>query len=204
MIKYLIAKALQKVYLPSLRRCKRAKHTYIGPGCNLIDCNIDANSYIGKCNSLNNVDIGKFTSIASYCSIGGDSHPTDYVSTSIVFYNKKNVLRQKKFSFNRNEHIHPKVIIGNDVWIGEKVFIKEGILIGDGAIIGAHSVVTHDVEPYSIVAGVPAREIKKRFTEKQIEELLSIKWWNFDEQKIEKFSPYFSDVNLFLEKYKNE
>ena len=204
MIKYLFAKMIQKLQPSALKRCKKEKHTYVGPGCNLIDCSIGKYSYLGKCNSLNNVSIGRFTSIASYCSIGGDSHPTSYVSTSIVFYKKKNVLKQKKFSNVQEDFKHSRVIIGNDVWIGEKVFIKEGVSIGNGAIVGAHSVVTHDVEPYSIVAGVPAREIKKRFTEEYIRKMLAVEWWNFSEERIAALSPYFSDVKTFLEKIENE
>jgi serine acetyltransferase len=64
------------------------------------------------------------------------------------------------------------------------VVIKEGITIGDGAVIGAGAVVTHDVKPYEVVGGIPARHIKYRFSEKQIEELLNIKWWDWDEKKI--------------------
>jgi virginiamycin A acetyltransferase len=74
--------------------------------------------------------------------------------------------------------------IGNDVWIGYKAVIMAGVKIGDGAIIGAYSVVTKDVEPYAIVGGNPAREIKKRFSEQVIKELLEIQWWNWDREKL--------------------
>ena len=203
MIKYIFAKFLQKIQPAALKGCKKSKHTYVGRGSNLINCSLGEHSYVGNYNSMTNVEIGKFVSIASFCSIGGDSHPLDSVSTAIVFYRKKNVLKQKKLCNSNIEEEHKKVVIGNDVWIGEKVFIKEGIHIGDGAVIGAHSVVTHDVEPYSIVAGVPAKELRKRFSESQIKELLDLQWWDFDENRLARLSSHMSDIDKFLEEAKD-
>jgi len=77
-------------------------------------------------------------------------------------------------------------IIGNDVWFGMEAYIMPGVTIGDGAIIGARSVVVKDVEPYSIVAGNPARFIKKRFPDETIKSLLEVKWWDWEVEKIEK------------------
>jgi virginiamycin A acetyltransferase len=76
------------------------------------------------------------------------------------------------------------VVIGNDVWIGNRATIMPGIKIGDGAIIGANSLVAKDVEPYTIVGGNPAKEIRKRFDEETIQLLLALKWWDWDVQKI--------------------
>lgn len=76
------------------------------------------------------------------------------------------------------------IIIGNDVWIGYEAIILAGVTIGDGAIIGARAVVTKDVLPYTIVAGVPAKPIKKRFDDKTISKLLDIQWWNWSDEKI--------------------
>ena len=75
-------------------------------------------------------------------------------------------------------------IIGNDVWLGRDSLIFDGITIGDGAIIAARAVVTKDVHPYAIVGGVPAREIRRRFTDEQVDALLEIAWWNWPEEKI--------------------
>lgn len=74
--------------------------------------------------------------------------------------------------------------IGNDVWIGYDAVILAGVKIGDGAIIGTRALVTKDVEPYSIVGGVPAKTIRKRFSDTVIEKLLEVKWWNWDDEKI--------------------
>ncbi|MBQ9092492.1 MAG: CatB-related O-acetyltransferase [Prevotella sp.] len=81
------------------------------------------------------------------------------------------------------------IIIGNDVWIGYDAVIMAGVTIGDGAIIGTRAVVTKDVAPYSIVGGVPAHEIRKRFAPEVIERLKELKWWDWPEEKIRKAIP---------------
>lgn len=77
------------------------------------------------------------------------------------------------------------IVIGNDVWIGYDTVIMAGVRIGDGAIIGTRAVVTKNVEPYSIVGGVPAKEIRKRFAPEVIQKLMEIKWWNWPIEKIQ-------------------
>ena len=76
------------------------------------------------------------------------------------------------------------IIIGNDVWIGYEAVILSGVTIGDGAIIGTRAVVTKDVPPYAIVGGVPAKTIRKRFSDDTISALLKIKWWDWPEERI--------------------
>jgi virginiamycin A acetyltransferase len=77
-------------------------------------------------------------------------------------------------------------VIGNDVWIGYEAVIMQGVTIGDGAIIGTRAVVTKDVPPYTIVGGVPAKSIRKRFDEETIAELLKMKWWDWPKDKIKR------------------
>lgn len=88
------------------------------------------------------------------------------------------------------------IVIGNDVWIGYEAVIMQGVKIGDGAIIGARAVVTKDVPPYTIVAGVPARGIRKRFDEKTITKLESIRWWNWDYEKIKRYIPFIQKGDI--------
>ena len=76
------------------------------------------------------------------------------------------------------------IVIGNDVWIGYEAVIMAGVTIGDGAIIGTRAVVTKDVPPYAIVGGVPAKPIRKRFSEDTIKMLMELRWWDWPEEKI--------------------
>ncbi len=150
---------------------------------------------------ISDVYIGKFTSIAQGVIFDcGFHHNYDFTSTFPfnVFYQSANHI-----------NTHPKtkgdIHIGNDVWIGEGCLIMGGVKIGDGAVIGSRSLVTKDVEPYSIVAGIPVEHKKYRFPKEAIAELLNIKWWDWEESKIEKWIPMLmNDVDLFISKYKNE
>lgn len=83
------------------------------------------------------------------------------------------------------------IVIGNDVWIGYEAVIMAGVTIGDGAVIGTRAVVTKDVPPYTIVGGIPAKPIKKRFQQEMIYNLLKIKWWDWP---IEKISQHIFDI----------
>lgn len=88
------------------------------------------------------------------------------------------------------------IVIGNDVWIGYEAIIMAGVHIGDGAIIGTRAVVTKDVPPYTIVGGVPAKEIRKRFSSEMIERLQALKWWDWPIDKIQTYLPYLMNGDL--------
>lgn len=127
--------------------------------------------------------IGKFCMIASDVKfiMNGANHLIKSISSfpfAIFGEDWKNAMDGKNYPTKGNTEI------GNDVWIGYNSTIMPGIKIGDGAIIATNSTVTKNVEPYSIVGGNPAKEIKKRFTKEQIEKLLEIKWWNWEIEKI--------------------
>ena len=81
------------------------------------------------------------------------------------------------------------IVIGNDVWIGYEAVILSGVTIGDGAIVGARAVVTKDVPPYTIVGGVPARSIRRRFDEETVKKLEALRWWDWDEERIKRSIP---------------
>ena len=159
---------------------------------------IEKYSYIGRNCFITDTNIGKFTSIASNCYIGGATHPLNWVSTSPTFHFGKNVLR-KNFA-NNDFELYRETNIGNDVWIGNGAMIKAGVTVSDGAVIGMGAIVTKDVGPYEIWGGNPARLIRKRFDDETIEKLLKIKWWNLNDTEIEKFTPYFTDVENLITK----
>ena len=146
---------------------------------------------MGHNNSVVNAEIGAFCSIASYCALGGSGHFLERVSTSPLFAKGHNAFH-KSFASLSNPMSQP-VHIGNDVWVGEAVYIKQGIHIGNGVIIGAHSVVTHNIPDYAIVAGIPAKIIRYRFEEKTIQNLLTLKWWNWPEKKLIQYGAFFDN-----------
>jgi acetyltransferase-like isoleucine patch superfamily enzyme len=153
-------------------------------------------SYIGNNSFVSDTDIGNFTSISTDCYIGGTSHPTDWVSTSPVFHKWENIMKK---NFARHEfEIFRRTTIGNDVWIGNRVMIKAGVNIADGAVIGMGSIVTKDIGPYEIWAGNPARMIRKRFDDETIAALEEMKWWNWNDEKIELSSGVMTDVAKFI------
>jgi acetyltransferase-like isoleucine patch superfamily enzyme len=139
--------------------------------------------------------IGNFCSIASGVTVYlGGNHRTDWVTTYPFGHVNQHIFN----NFNGIGHPSSKgdVIIGNDVWISDNVTIMSGVNIGDGAIIANNSHVVNDVEPYSLVGGNPAKLIKYRFTPQQIENLLKIKWWYWDNNKINKFTPLLCNSNI--------
>ncbi|WMJ81420.1 CatB-related O-acetyltransferase [Clostridium sp. MB40-C1] len=138
------------------------------------------------------LEIGKFCSIgsgASFILAGNQGHNHKWISAypfdPEVFSNARNGFQTKG-----------DTIIGNDVWIGTESIIMPGVKVGDGAVIGTRSVVTKDVESYTIVGGNPAQLIKKRFADNEIEKLLEIKWWNWSIEKINEALPYICSNNV--------
>ncbi len=149
--------------------------------------------------------IGKFCAIGSNVQfiMNGANHRMDGISTFPfnIFGGNWSVITPtlEQLPFKGN------TVIENDVWIGYKATIMPGVNIGNGAIIAAHSVVTKDVEPYSIVGGNPAKLIRKRFTEEQIKKLLDIAWWNWNIEKITSALPLIvnGDIRKLEEFYKS-
>lgn len=141
--------------------------------------------------------IGKFCSIASGTKfiMGSANHRLGSVTTYPF-----NVFGGS-WQENTPDHMSQlpfkgDIVIGNDVWVGRESIIMPGVKIGDGAIIAAYSVVTKDVEPYSVVGGNPARFIKKRFNDELIELLLEFKWWDLSPEKLVAVLPLLCDFDL--------
>lgn len=133
------------------------------------------------------ITFGRYCSVGSHLKIFRANHPADNFSSHPFMYNPR-------FGYVKEDKLcRPPITIGNDVWIGSSVIICPRVtVIGDGAIIGAGSVVTHNVEPYSIIAGNPASEIRKRFNDKQIEYLQGSKWWELDIESLKAVEPELS------------
>ena len=145
------------------------------------------------------VRIGRFSSIAPGVAIlvGGEHH-IDWVSTYPFM-----ILFERAKSLPWPARTKGDVVIGHDVWIGMNALLLPGVTIGNGSVIAAGSVVTRDVAPYSIVAGVPARHVRFRFDPATIETLQKIAWWDWPLPKIEEALPLLmsSDIKAFIERY---
>ncbi|MEP7371786.1 MAG: CatB-related O-acetyltransferase [Chitinophagaceae bacterium] len=141
--------------------------------------------------------IGKFCMIASGVTsiMNGSNHLTDVLSTyPFAVFGKgwEHAMDGKNYP-NKGD-----TIVGNDIWLGCNATIMAGVKIGDGAIIATKSVVTKDVEPYSIVGGNPAKEIRKRFPDDTMQRLLKLKWWDWEMEKIAKNLQHLNSINIEL------
>lgn len=132
------------------------------------------------------VIIGKYCSIAIHSLFILAHHRSDWVTTSPG---------PPLSAISRGD-----IVIGNDVWIGAQCIIMDGLTIGDGAIVAAGAVVTKSVPPYAIVGGNPAKVIRYRFSQDQISKLLQVKWWDFEQETVDKLKPllFSSDIDAFI------
>lgn len=198
--KYLWAKILKKIRGSAIKNSQIDPTSKVESGSNIVNTNMDKHSFCGYNCEITNANIGSFCSIANGVIIGGGMHPIHWVSTSPVFYEGRDSVKTK-FSTHAREEVK-KTNIGHDVWIGQNVLIKQGVKIGTGAVIGMGSVVTRDVAPYSIVVGIPAREIKKRFDDNVIKELLNSEWWNLEDALLTNLAIHFQNPKEFLKQFK--
>lgn len=139
--------------------------------------------------------IGNYCSIGYRCQIGMFEHPIDQMSTSPNIYHKKRSI----LGIYTWDEIQNPPIIGNDVWIGSNVLVLQGVTIGNGSIIGGGAVVTKDIPAYSIAVGVPAKVIRKRFTDDQIAYLEKLKWWELSVDELQKYKYLFESKEKWVE-----
>jgi UDP-3-O-[3-hydroxymyristoyl] glucosamine N-acyltransferase len=145
--------------------------TLIGPSNKINESRIGDYTYTMDDVTINYTEIGKYCSIASHVCINPVDHPVD------------------------------RVTIGHDVWIGHGAIIMKGVHIGTGAVVASGAVVTENVDPYTIVGGVPAKQIKERFFREIAAKLLEIKWWDWPREVLQERFYELNDINSFLEKY---
>lgn len=166
------------------------------------NCKIGDFSYIARDSQAHNATIGKFCCIGPQVLIGLGDHPSkDFVSSHPMFYSEigqANPVIVSQSLFNEYPHTN----IGHDVWIGARAIIKSGVSIGNGAIIAAGAVVTKDVASYSIVGGVPAQELRYRFTEEEIKKLEALHWWDNDLNWLKQNAAAMRDLKTLLSQAK--
>lgn len=177
--------------------------TEIGAYTTILESTVADYSYVAGCHShIWHAVIGKFTSIAAAVRINPPNHPMHRVTQHHCTY------RRRQYGFDEADDAalfawrrEQKVEIGHDVWIGHGAVILPGVQVGTGAAVGAEAVVSKPVPPYAVVAGVPARVLRRRFSEAVIEALLKIAWWDWDRETLCKRFDDLMDVERFVARY---
>ena len=191
-----------------LRGCSFEGHNSVGNNTYLSGTSLGYGSFVGFGCEFSNCKIGRYCSLGSNIRVVSATHPlSGFISTHPAFFSDTywfHYVKESKFKEHLTNEDGYECTIGNDVWIGDNVLILGGCKIGDGAVIGMGSIVCHDVPPYTIVAGIPAKEIRKRFSGETIESLKRIEWWNKPIKWIEANAEEFSNVELFVNKYAKE
>lgn len=170
----------------------------------IVNCHIGKGTYIQENCSFVNTDFGRYCSIAPGSKLIVGDHPTSkFVAMHPAFYSGRSIggLSFQHVSYTEEYKTVLKdryCIIENDVWIGSDAKILGGVTIHNGAVVAAGAVVTKDVPPYAIVAGIPAKIVRYRFTEKEIESLQTIKWWDKDDVWIRQNIDQFDDIKSFV------
>ena len=180
------------------------RYTEVGARTLITETALGDYSYIVQDCEIIYTMIGRFTSIASHVRINPGNHPMHRVIQSHFTYRASAYFHGEadEPDFFETRRDRP-VSIGNDVWIGHGAIVLPGRSIGDGAVVAAGAVVTKDVPPYSIVAGNPARPIRKRFADDIAQRLQALAWWDWDHERLRQALPDFRSMSVeaFLAKY---
>jgi len=196
-------KNLRISYMSFIKSSTFGKYNWVGVNNILMNSSIGDYTYLAGHSFILDTTIGKYCSIGTGVKIAVGTHPTSViVSTHPSVYCRPDFhcisyVDEEKFSYKK------EVTIGNDVWIGANAVLVNGITVADGAIIAANSVVNRHVGPYEIVGGIPAKVIRKRFTDEQIATLEKVKWWDKPEGWIQENISSFWNVKEFVEDFKD-
>lgn len=189
-----------------LSGCTLGAWTEVGESNRLENTEMGDYSYTGPWCIVQNASIGKFSNIAAAVRIGPTQHPMDRPTLHHFTYRRKmygfdTIDDDDFFAWRRSR----MTFIGHDTWLGHGAIVMSGVTVGDGAIIGSGAVVTRDVEPYTIVGGVPAKLIRRRFSSEQSAALQRIKWWDWSYQTIkDRFDSFLLPIDDFIGLYDGE
>jgi phosphonate metabolism protein (transferase hexapeptide repeat family) len=187
-----------------LKSCRLGRSASVGERVVLRDVTLGDWSYFERHAEAIYADIGKFCSIAANARINALEHPIERITQHKISYRPNEYFRYLGVdSAFRERRRAKRVTIGNDVWIGHGAVVMPGLSIGDGAVVGANAVVTRDVEPFSIVAGVPARHMRWRFPEATRRRIARLAWWDRDLTTLVEMIPDMQamEIDAFLDKW---
>ncbi len=187
-----------------MKGCRLGRHSVVGERVILRDVTVGDYSYFERHAEAAHADVGKFCSIASNSRINALEHPIERITQHKVSYRPNEYFRFRGVDQTfRARRADKRVRIGHDVWIGHGAVIMPGVTIGNGAVVGANAVVTRDVEPYSIVAGVPARPVRRRFSEEVAARIEALGWWDFSAERLFEAVPDMQELAVedFLAKW---
>ncbi len=176
----------------------------IGQGSRVLNSSIGDYSYCDRYADIANCTVGKFANIASFTRIGPTDHPMDHASLHHFLYRSDDywddVDRDADFFARRAAR---RACVGHDTWIGHGAIVRPEVTVGHGAVVAAGAVVTKDVAPYTIVAGVPATPLKRRYAEPVAERMMALAWWDWGHDRLRAALPDFRALTAeaFLEKY---
>lgn len=188
----------------SLRNARLGRFTELKERVQFWDSELGDYSYIERHADVIYTVIGKFCAIASAVRLNALNHPIERVSQHKITYRPNEYFLGARIDKAfRDGRMAQQVSIGHDVWIGHGAIVLPGISIGHGAVIAAGAVVTRDVAPYAIVAGVPAKFLKWRFEPKISERIIALAWWDWDHDRLARAIPDMQALGIeaFLQKY---
>jgi phosphonate metabolism protein (transferase hexapeptide repeat family) len=189
----------------SLRDCKIGRFCEVKERVVMRSSSLGDYSYVERHSELIYTWTGRFCAIAADVRLNALSHPIDRVSQHKFTYRANEYFVGKKLdrAFREQRMADGRVVLGHDVWVGHGAIVLPGATIGTGAVIGAGAVVTHDVEPYAIVAGTPARFVRWRFDPEIAQRLLQLAWWNWSHDQLADAVDDMArmEVEAFLDKH---
>ncbi len=192
--------------LASITECDFGRYVEIGQGARVAYSTLGDYSYCDRYADIANATVGKFANIASFVRIGATDHPLDRASLHHFMYRSADLWEDAENDTAFFEHRRSRrATIGHDTWIGHNAQIKPEITIGHGAVVAAGAVVTHDVAPYMIVAGVPAKPLRARQPADIADRLMALAWWDWSHDAIRASLMDFRSLKAeeFLEKYES-